>query len=97
MPLWELDPIDFKDRNWARSTYKGGVIVRARDSRHARQLAARAYGIAVNHQPGESVKANPWTQSDCVSVIQVPATGSFPEDGDLGVVYPREALAAVNS
>lgn len=73
------------------------MIVRARDSRQARQLAARAYGIAVNHQPGETVKANPWTQSDCVTAIQVPATDSLPEDGDLGVVYPPEALAAVHS
>lgn len=97
MPLWELDPIDSKDRNWARSTYMGGVIVRARDSRHARQLAARAYGIAVNHKICETVKANPWTQSDCVSVIQVPATDSFPEDGDPGVVYPSQAVAAANS
>ena len=96
MPLWKLEPIDLADHNWWASTYKREVIIRAEDVRKAQHLAARAYGIATSHRPGETVKFNPWNHSGFVRAIQVKATDNYAEDGDEGIVYPAEAVASAH-
>ena len=96
MQLWRFEPIDLTDRNWGASTYRGEVVVRAEDLRHAQLLAARAYGIATEHQLGEAVKINPWDHSGFVKTTQVDATDNYTEDGDQAIVYPPEAVASAH-
>ncbi len=96
MPLWKLEPLDLGDRNWEASTYKGEVIVRADDLRRAQRLAARAFGIATQHRPGETVKIIPWDYSGLVAASQVQATDEYAEDGDQGIVYPPEAVRSAH-
>ena len=94
MPLWKLEPIDPTDRNWEASTYIGEAIVRAEDSRRARLLAARAYGIATRRVLGEEVKVVPWDYPGLVRSAQVPATDEYAEDGAQGIVFPTAAVDA---
>lgn len=96
MPLWRLEPIDPTDRNWAASTYKGDVVIRADDMRRARRLAAGAYSIATNHKPGETIRSVPWSQADLVDVIQIKATNDHAEEGDESIVWPIEAVRSAN-
>ena len=96
MPLWRLRPLDPDNPNWEASTFKEAVIVRASDSRIARLLAARAFGIATEHRLGEAVKIVPWDYSGLVSCEQVDATEAYPEDGAQGVVYPVEAVSSAH-
>ena len=96
MPLWKLDPIDFGDRNWAASTYKGEVIVRAKDWRRAQRLAANAYTIAYHRRPDELVKVVPWDYSRLVATSRVQATDEYAEDGGQGIVYPAEAVSSAH-
>jgi hypothetical protein len=66
MRLWSLKPRDVKDRNWAASTYRDEVIVRADSERAERRLAAVAFGIAANVVSGEKIRVVPWDSSDLV-------------------------------
>ena len=94
MPLWKLEPIDLTDRNWEASTYIGEAIIRAEDSRAARLLAARAYGIATQRVLGEEVKIVPWGYSGLVRTTQMQATDDYAEDGAQGIVFPAAAVDA---
>ena len=96
MALWKLKPLDPSDPNWEASTFKNELIVRALDSRIARLLAARAFGIATEHRPGEAVKIVPWDYSGLVSCEQVEATEAYSEEGDQGIVYPDEAVRSTH-
>lgn len=96
MPLWRLNPIDPSDPNWEASTFNAEVIVRAPDSRSARLLAARAFGIATEHRLGQAVKIVPWDYGGLVSCEQAEATEAYPEEGEQGVVYPAEAVRSAH-
>lgn len=71
MQLWRFEPIDLTDQNWGTSTYKGEVIVRAKDLEKAKHLAGKAYGIATSHRAGEMIKINPWIHPGFVETSQV--------------------------
>lgn len=88
--------MDPSDPNWEASTFKKELIVRASDSRIARLLAARAYGIATRHQLGEAVKIVPWDYSGLVSCEQVEATEAYSEEGNQGIIYPAEAVRSAH-
>ncbi len=92
MPLWKLEPLDPSDQNWEASAFKDEVIVRAADSRIARLLAARAFGIATERRAGEAVKVVPWDYGRFVGCSRVEATENYSADGDQGIVYPAEAI-----
>ena len=92
MPLWKLTPVDVTDRNWAASTFNDEVVVRAADEASARRLAARAFGIATRHTPGEEVRIVPWDYRGLVTAARVDATADYDEDGPDGVVFPEPAV-----
>lgn len=96
MQLWRFEPIDLTDRNWAASTYKAEVVVRAENLRHAQLLAARAYGIATEHRFAETVRINPWDHDGFVRVAQVDAADDYSVDGDPAIVYPPEAITSAH-
>lgn len=92
MPLWKLTPLNADDPNWEASVFRDSVIVRADDSRIARLLAARAFGIATKHRAGEAVKIVPWDYRGLVRCEEVPATEDYTEEGEPGIVHPAEAV-----
>ena len=96
MPLWRLTPNDQDDPNWAASTYRNELIVRADDARMARLLCARAYGIATQRRLGETVKIVPWNYSNLVAVNQVEATDDCAEEGKQEIVFPPKAVSSAH-
>jgi hypothetical protein len=63
MAVWRLVPIDLNDPNWEASSHRGNVVVRARNEREARALAARAFDVKTGFRPGEGVRFPPWTRA----------------------------------
>ncbi len=96
MQLWKLEPIKLANRNWAASTYKNEVIVRAEDLSKARDLSAKAYGNIPRARPGETTIINPWDNPGLVRTNQVQATDDYTEDGDQEIVYPPEAVTSAS-
>ena len=96
MQLWKLEPIDLANRNWAASTYKNEVIVRAEDPSKAQDLAAKAYGTTPHTRPGETTIINPWDNPGLVRTIQVQATDDYTEDGGQEIVYPPKAVTSAS-
>ncbi len=97
MPLWKLEPIDRANSNWAASTYKNEIIVRAEDLSKAQDLAANAYGTMPRVRSGETTTImNPWHNPGFVRTIQVQATDDYTEDGDQEIVYPPEAVTSAS-
>lgn len=96
MRLWKLEPIDPSDRNWAASTFHGEVVVRAEDEQRARRLAARAYGIATQHTPGEEVRIVPWDYAKLVTSVLVDPTDDYAEDGEAEIVAPTAAVESAH-
>ena len=96
MQLWKLEPIDLANRNWAASTYKNKVIVRAEDLSKAQDLAAKAYGTTPRPRLGETTIINPWNNPGLVRTVQVQATDDYTEDGDQEIVYPPEAVTSAS-
>ncbi len=92
MQLWKLQPINVANRNWAASTYKNEIIVRAEDLSKAQDLAAKAYGTMPRSRPGDTTIINPWDNPGLVRTIQVQATDDYTEDGDQEIIYPAEAV-----
>ena len=83
MRVWELTVIDPSAPEWAASSHRGSVIVRAVDEDMARTEAARAFGIATKRRPGTTILVNPWSQSRLVSCA--PYSGAeYSEAGALG-------------
>ena len=96
MQLWKLEPINLANGNWAASTYKNEVIVRAEDVSKARDLAAKAYGTTPRPGPGETTVINPWDNPGLVRTMQVQETDDYTEDGDQEIVYPPEAVTSAS-
>jgi len=68
MRVWKLTPIDLTDDNWEASSHRNVAIVRARDEKAARAIAAQAFDVAVRFPPGKGVRTPPWTRSTLVKV-----------------------------
>ena len=96
MQLWKLEPINVANSNWAASTYKKEIIVRAEDLSKARDLAAKAYGNIPRTRPDETTIINPWDNPNLVRTIQVQATDDYTEHGDQEIVYPPEAVTSAS-
>ena len=92
MPLWKLEPINLDNFNWRSSPHKSEVIVRAEDLDKARNLAARAYGVAIQARPDETAIISPWENPGLVKTSQVQASDDYAEDGDQEIVYPADAV-----
>ena len=79
--LWKLTPIDRLDPNWETSAHRGGVIVRARTEGDAREVAAKAFGLATRFPPSHGLRTPPWTRSTLVRAEPV-RDERFPTEGD---------------
>jgi hypothetical protein len=88
MPIWELTPVDETSDHWRASTYKGHVIVRAKDEDEARELANLNFVIATKRVPGGNTLYSPWKQSTIVSCRSV-ENSNYEEKGATGVLYPE--------
>jgi hypothetical protein len=87
MAIWELEPVDPSDRNWAASTYKDRAVVRATDENTARQIATLAFTIATPVVRGEDVKVCPWRYPNLVRCTQLHDT-DHDEDGPDAILDP---------
>jgi hypothetical protein len=89
MPLWQLEPLDDLAPDWQSSSYRGKVIVRARDEADARDAAERAFGVKTRFALGRGIIAPPWKRSTLVSarVIEDPL---YEVDGSTEVLYPPQ-------
>lgn len=88
MKLWVLNVIDPNAPDWAASTYKGEVIVRAFDEKAARREATNRFFKATSKQSvGEEIKANPWSQQHLVSCEQY-SGNEYLTEGENGVLSP---------
>jgi hypothetical protein len=87
MKLWILKVLDQKSADWEASTHKGEVIVRAVSENSARNEASKEFFIATKHVKGETVKANPWSQSELVSCNEYSGC-EYQVEGQSGVLIP---------
>ena len=90
MPLWQLQPVDLIDPSWESSTYRGKVIVRARDEAMARRQAQEAFGVKTRFPPKKGVTAPPWRRPALVTaeIIDHPL---YDPDGPPEVLFPPQA------
>lgn len=87
MAVWKLTPIDIHDPNWIASSHCGEVVVRARSEKAARELAAKAFGVATRFPPGRGIQAPPWTRASSVLAEQI-TDARYPADGPPEVLFP---------
>ncbi len=88
MKIWKLSVIDSGSSDWRASTYKGDVIVRAKDMRSARMEATKSFAIAAERKLGENTTICPWGQSDLVACESIESE-SFDPDGEQGILSPE--------
>lgn len=87
MAIWKLSPVDLKDPDWAASSHRGPVIVRARDEDEARRTAAEAFDVKVGFKLREGVKAPPWRRPALVRVEPI-EDPRFEAEGPADVLDP---------
>jgi hypothetical protein len=87
MTVWRLTPIDLLDANWNASSHRGPVVVRARDEKAARALAAKMFGVATRFPPLAGVQAPPWTRRDCVTAERI-KDERYPARGPAEILDP---------
>jgi hypothetical protein len=90
MPLWQLQPVDSIDPSWEASTYRGKVIVRARDEAMARRQAQEAFGVKTRFPLKKGITAPPWKRPALVKaeVIEDPL---YDPEGPPEVLFPPQA------
>lgn len=87
MPLWSLTPVDPDDRAWQASTYRGRVIVRAKDEPSAREAAQHAFAVKTRFRPGAGVTPPPWKRPALVKA-EICTDARYPAEGPTEVLYP---------
>lgn len=87
MPMWKLIPLPADCDDWELSTYRGEVIVRAKDEREARSLVTRQFAAAAPRKLGKSTKLDPWENSDLVSCKEIPAR-NYSYTGPAAILEP---------
>ena len=89
MHIWKLEPTDIESEDWRTSTYKGPVIVRAKDEASARLLAVEAFGIAVRRKAGNDTPLMVWSQGELVTCIRLDDS-EYKKEGPEEVLSPKE-------
>lgn len=92
MAIWKLKPVDPSEHHWRASTYCGPLFAEAPDEAGARNLAARAFGIAAEKLPGAEVPLLPW-HYDWLVTCEHAVESDFDEEGPDSILGPEEALA----
>jgi hypothetical protein len=87
MPLWELSPVDLLDAAWEASSYRGKVIVRARDEQDARDAAERAFAVKTRFKPGAGITAPPWKRRALVTAA-ICTDARYAAEGPREILYP---------
>lgn len=87
MTLWKLTPVDLADSNWAASSHRDVVIVRAPNEDLARDEAEKAFGVKTRFTSGGGVKAPPWKRSDLVTA-KIIAGDIYQAEGPPEVLEP---------
>lgn len=87
MSVWKLTPMDLLDPNWAASSHRGPVVVRARSEAAARALAAKTFDVATRFPPGTGIQSPPWTRSELVRAERV-EDARYPTKGPAEVLEP---------
>ena len=67
MAIWKLTPFPTHSSDWDLSTYRGEVIVRAKDEWEARQVVTLKFTVAANRELGQRTPRNPWENAALVS------------------------------
>ncbi len=88
MPLWQLSPVEPAEPCWEASSYRGRVLVRARDEAQARDVAEKAFGVKTRFNPGRGVLAPPWTRPNQVKA-EIVVDARYEPDGPAEVLYPK--------
>ena len=87
MPLWTLTPLDPLDPAWEASTYRGKMIVRARDETSAREAAQHAFTVKTRFKPGTGIKPPPWKRPELVKA-EMCDDDRYPSEGRTEILYP---------
>jgi len=89
VPIWKLEPVNLESEHWATSTHKGTAIVRASDPERARDVATRAFIIAVSISPSRNTLFSPWEQPELVACFHLVGS-DFSESGPEEVLDPPQ-------
>jgi hypothetical protein len=71
MPIWKLTPLDLRDPNWEASSHQGFAVVRARNARDARTIAAKAFDAKTRFRPEKGPRFPPWRRASLVKVERI--------------------------
>lgn len=86
MPIWKLVPIAtaVSDDAWAFSRWFGPMLVRAKNPRRARKIAAEALGKPHAGEPetDKTSLMSPWLNEELVACSRVPVSTYRPEGPD---------------
>ena len=91
MPIWKLAPIttSASDDAWAFTRWHGPILVRAKDSRQARKIAAEAF--VKTDERGSGAKrirlTSPWLNDGLVACQRVPVS-TYRPDGPEQILQP---------
>jgi hypothetical protein len=83
-------PLDLQDPAWEASTYRGKVIVRARDEASARAAAQHAFAVKTRFKPASGIKPPPWNRPTLVKA-ELCEDDRYPSEGSTEVLYPSQA------
>lgn len=92
MTILLLTPTDVESDHWNGSTYKGEVIVRAKDQDQARHLAQLHFGIARDVRLSKDSPAPPWHLPELVTCETID-DWEGETDGEVAVLYPPVSVA----
>lgn len=94
--IWHLKPADISSVNWKASTYCGETIIRACSERQAREIATKAFGIAVRRYGWGETPVNPWSRISGEVLCDRLIGSDFPEDGASQMLAPAIADGSTN-
>jgi len=80
-------PLDPNDPDWAASSHRGPVIVRAANERQARTVAAEAFDVKTGFPPGQGLRFPPWTRAALVRAKRIDDP-RFEAEGPAEVLEP---------
>ena len=94
MPIWKLEPVttSASDDAWAFTVWHGPILVRARDARQARAIAAVAFSKVDARRTGarRTTLTSPWLNDGLVACRRVLVSAHLP-DGPEEILEPPKS------
>ena len=87
MAIWKLSPLNVSAPDWEASTYRGDVVLRAKNEEEARLCAMQRFAIATKVNLGEKTRTCPWTQHELVSCEEI-VDSKYSAIGEATVLEP---------